>query len=148
MASPCSFSKKNGPIMPLDQNPQQTVTRFGCVGFSVYACEFSVTQIATIWLVYIPAKIIWKDYFFLPKSASSISRSQVYLAKRYSSVYTTLFVRRKDKTNYLSNQTWAKCYYSRNKYYLKINVRWWTQFYNIFNIAGYRTPNWVSYFKT
>ena len=30
-ASPCSFSKKNGPIMPLDQNPHQTVTRFGYV---------------------------------------------------------------------------------------------------------------------
>ena len=36
-ASPCSFSKKNGLIMPLDQNPHQTVTRFGCVGFSMYA---------------------------------------------------------------------------------------------------------------
>ena len=28
----------------------------------------------------------------------------------------TIFVRRKDKTNYLSNQTWAKCYHSRNKH--------------------------------
>ena len=41
---------------------------------------------ATILLVYIPAKIkmrfIWKDDFFLPKSASSVSRLQVYLAKR------------------------------------------------------------------
>ena len=33
-ACPYSFSKKNDPIMPLDQNPHQTVTRFGCVGFS------------------------------------------------------------------------------------------------------------------
>ena len=61
---------------------------------------------ATILLVYIPAKIkisfIWKDDFFLPKSASSVSRS--------------IFVRRKDKTSYLSNQTWAKCYHSRNKH--------------------------------
>ena len=29
------FSKKNGPIMPLDQNRYQTVTHFGCVGFSM-----------------------------------------------------------------------------------------------------------------
>ena len=29
---------------PLDQNPHQTVTRFGCVGFSMYACGFSVSQ--------------------------------------------------------------------------------------------------------
>ena len=40
----------------------------------------------TILFVYIPAKIkmrfIWKDDFFLPKSASSVSRSQAHLAKR------------------------------------------------------------------
>ena len=36
--------KKNGPIMPLDQNPYQTVTRLGYVGFSMYACGFSVPQ--------------------------------------------------------------------------------------------------------
>ena len=39
-----------------------------------------------------------------------------HLAQHCSSVYTTIFVRRKDKTNYLSNQTWAKCYHSRNKH--------------------------------
>ena len=44
MAFACSFSKKNDPIMPLDQNPQLTVTRFGCVGFSMYAFGFSVSQ--------------------------------------------------------------------------------------------------------
>ena len=30
--------------MPLDQNPHQTVTRFECFGFSLYACGFSVPQ--------------------------------------------------------------------------------------------------------
>ena len=30
--------------MPLDQNPHQTVTRFGCVGFLMYSCGFSVCQ--------------------------------------------------------------------------------------------------------
>ena len=105
----CSFSKKNDPIMSLGQIPHQTVTRFKCVGFSMYAYGFSVPQNATILLVYMPDKIkmsfIWKDDFFLPKSAYSVSRSQAHL-----------FVRRKDKTNYLSNQTWAKCYHSRNKH--------------------------------
>ena len=105
-----------------DQNLHQTVTRFDCVGFSMYA---------TILLVSIPAKIkmsfIWKYDFFCPKSASFLSRPQAHLAKRCSSVYTTIFVRRKDKTNYVSNQTWAKCYHSRNKHYLKKkNVRWRT----------------------
>ena len=79
--------KENIPIMPLEQNPHQTVTRFGCVGFSMYACRFS----ATILLVYIPAKIkmsfIWKDDFFLPKSEFSVSRSQDHLAMR-SEAYT------------------------------------------------------------
>ena len=65
-----------------------------------------------------------KRRFFLPKSASSISPSQAYLAKRCSSVYTTIFVRRNDKTNYLSNRTWAKDYHSRNKY-----VRWRTLYF-------------------
>ena len=58
-------------------------------------------------------------FFFWPKSASSGSRSQAHLAKHCSIVYTTIFVRRKDKTNYLSNQLWAKCYHSRNKHWLK-----------------------------
>ena len=30
--------------MPQNQNPHQTVTRFGCVGFSMYACGFSMRQ--------------------------------------------------------------------------------------------------------
>ena len=53
------------------------------------------TPNATIWLVYIPANIkmsfIWKDDIF---------------CQNRQSVYTTIFVRRKDKTNCLSNQTW------------------------------------------
>ena len=41
------------------------------------------------------------------------------LSEAYTSVYTTIFVRRRYKTNYLPNQTWAKCYLSRNKHYWK-----------------------------
>ena len=73
--SPCLFSKKNGTIMSLDQNLHQKLTRFGCVGFST-----------TILLVFTSIKIkmsfIWKDEFFLPKSVTSVSRSQAHLAKR------------------------------------------------------------------
>ena len=43
-SSPCSISKKNVTIVPLDQNPHQTVTRFGYIGFSMYGCGFSVPQ--------------------------------------------------------------------------------------------------------
>ena len=34
----------------------------------------------------------------------------------FQSVHTTIFIRRKDKTNYLSNHTWTKWYHSRNKH--------------------------------
>ena len=43
-------------------------------------------------------------FFFLPKSSSSVG--------------SVSFVR-KNKTNYLSYQTWAKCYHSWNKHKLK-----------------------------
>ena len=80
--------------------------------FKVWVRVFCA-PIATILLVYTPAKIkmsfIWKDDF-LPKSAYSVSRSQAHLAKRCSSIYIIIVVRRKDETNYLSNQTWAKWY--------------------------------------
>ena len=49
------ISKKNCPIMTLDQHPHQTVTRYGCVGFSMYPCGFSVMS------------LIWTDNFFLAK---------------------------------------------------------------------------------
>ena len=56
--SSCSFSKKNGPIMPLDQNPHQIVTRFGCVGFSIYACRI-VPQMRQFCLFTYPPRTKW-----------------------------------------------------------------------------------------
>ena len=75
--------------------------------------------------------IITDHFFFLPKSASSVSRSQAHLAQRCSSVYTTIFVQRKDKTNYLSNQTWARCFTIHEISTSWKKVRWWT-LYNSF----------------
>ena len=95
--------------MLLDQNSHQTVTRFGCIGFSMYACGFSVPQMRQLCLFTYPPRskrASSEKMLFLAKSASSVSRSQAHLAKRCSCVYTTIFVQRKDKTNYLSNQTW------------------------------------------
>ena len=115
-ASPSSFSKKNYPIIPLDQNPHQRLTRFGCVGFSMYACGFFCAPNATILLVYILAKIkmsfIWKDDFFWQNRYLLLVDHRPTF-QRCSSVFV---VRRKDKINYLSNQTWAKCYHSGNKH--------------------------------
>ena len=58
--------------MQLDQYPQQTLTHFGCVGYSMYACRFSVPQMRQFYIyTYIPSKIkmsfIWKDVFFFAK---------------------------------------------------------------------------------
>ena len=84
--SHCSFSKKNYPIMPLDHNPQQTVTRFGCIDFSMYTCWFSVPQMRQFCLFTYPPRSKWASSenmtFFLSKSASSVNRSQEQLAKR------------------------------------------------------------------
>ena len=55
----CSFSKANGPIMPLVQNPHQTVTGFGCVGFSMCACWFSVLQTLQFCLFPYPPRTKW-----------------------------------------------------------------------------------------
>ena len=78
--------------------------------FNVFLRVFCVPN-AAILLVYIPANIkksfTW--WFFFTKIGifcQSICRN---ISQRCSSVYKTIFVRRKDKTNYLSNQTWAKC---------------------------------------
>ena len=59
---------------------------------------------------------IWSWWCFSPSKI----RTQFSLnSATLPCVYTIIFDRRKDKTNYLSNQTWAKCYHSRNKLVLK-----------------------------
>ena len=46
--------EKNGPIMPLDQNPHQTVTRFGA-----NVCVFSVPQMRSFCLFTYPPRSKW-----------------------------------------------------------------------------------------
>ena len=71
MAFSCSFSKKNGPIMALNQNSHQTVTSVWVRRlFNVCVRVFCVSN-AKILIAYIPAMIkmsfIWKDDFFFAK---------------------------------------------------------------------------------
>ena len=64
--------------MALHQNPHQTLTRFGCVRFSIYAWGFSVPQMWQFFLFTYPPRSKWafsKKLMFLPKSTSSVSRS-------------------------------------------------------------------------
>ena len=120
-----SFLIFKNKFMPLDQNPHQTVTRF-----SIYACGFSVPQMRQFCLFTNPPRSKWisfeKTIFF-----AKIGIFCKSIDRRCSSVYTTIFVRRKVKTNYLANQTWAKCYLSRNNSWKKKNVRWRT-LYNVY----------------
>ena len=56
--------------MPLDQNPHQTVTRYWSVGFSVYACGFSVPQMRQFCLFTYP-----------PRSKLALSRKMIFFPK-------------------------------------------------------------------
>ena len=106
--------KENCSITALDQNPHSDsfwVRRI----FNVCVRVFSAAYVIIL-LVYIATKI--KDVFF-SKIGIFCKSICAYISQPCSSVYTTIFVRRKDKTNYLS-----KCYYSRNKHWLKKDVRW------------------------
>ena len=103
-ACPCSFSKKNGP-KSAPNNDSFWVRRL----FNLYV-RFVCALNATILLVYIPAMIkmsfIRKYDFFFGKI--------VIFCKLITD--PPIFVRRKEETDYLSNQTWAKCYHSWNKH--------------------------------
>ena len=99
-ASPCSFSWHNYTSGPKSAPNSDSfwVRRLFNVCLRVFCAPTT-----TILLVYIPAKIkmsfIWKDdFFFLPKSGKVMSQYFPSLLKCI----------KKDKTNYLSNQTWAK----------------------------------------
>ena len=68
-----------------DQNQQQTVTCFGCVGFSMYTSGFSVPQIRKFWLFTYPPRSKWassEKIIFLPQLAfcksTAGSLSEVY----------------------------------------------------------------------
>ena len=80
------FEEKWSNSASLDLSLHQTVNRFGCVDFSMYACGFSVSQMPQFCLFTYPPRSKWDSsekmiFFFLPKSASSVSRSQAHLAK-------------------------------------------------------------------
>ena len=81
------------------------MTRFGCVGFSMYACGFFMPQMRQFCL-----------FIYPPRSKWASSEKMIFFAN-----IGIIFVRRKDRINYLSNQTWAKCY-------RKKHVRWRTQY--------------------
>ena len=94
----CSFSKKNGPILPLDLNPHQTVTLFGCRWlFNVCVRVFCAPN-ATILFVYIPAKIkmsfIRKDCFFFCRNRHLLQAIFPSVIQAYTQPYDYSFAGR------------------------------------------------------
>ena len=55
-------------------------------------------------------------FFFFFAKIGTFCKS---ICRNISQRCSTIFVRRKDNTNYLLNQTWSKCYHSRNKHKLR-----------------------------
>ena len=114
-ASPCSFSKKNYTQLCLWTKIR--TRQWLVLGASAYQCMhagFLCPKCNNFDCSYTrqdQTELHLKRWFFLPKSAYSVSRSQAHLAKRKCMGYTSVFVRQKDKTNFFSNQTWAKCYH-------------------------------------
>ena len=102
------------PIMPLDRNPHQTVTRFGCGGFSIYACGFSVPQMRQFCLFTYPPRSKWASsenmFFFFAKIGifcKSFAGSLPSVVQAYTQPY--LFG---GKIKLIFCQIW---YHSRNK---------------------------------
>ena len=56
--------------MLLEQNPHQTEPRFRCVGFSMYACDFSVPQLQQFCL-----------FTYAPRSKWAPSEKMIFFAK-------------------------------------------------------------------
>ena len=88
------LSKKNGPIIPLDQNPQTNSDSFWVRRLFNACVRVFCDPNATILFVYIPAKIkmsfTWQDAsFFFAKIGKVAAVFPIC-----SSVYTTIFVRR------------------------------------------------------
>ena len=126
--SPCAFSKKNGPIMPLDENPHKTVTRCGCIGFSKYASGFSTPQIRQFCLfTYLPRS---KMIFF-----ANIVKSNVAIFPSVVQVYTQpyLFGGRINLIIYqIRHELSVNIYKIRTSW--KKNVRWRTLYFEIIKI--------------
>ena len=81
---------QHGPIMPLDQNPHQTVTRYVCVVFSMYACAFSVPQMRQFCLFTYPPRSKWvlsEKMIFFRKTASYVSRSQAPFSALFKRIH-------------------------------------------------------------
>ena len=119
--------------MPLDQNLHQTVTRFGCVGFSMYYCGFSAPQMRQFCLFTYPPISKWV-------SSEKMSRSHTNLAKLkllWWSISFNSWTNRK----FVSMMS-PKCSIVENEMF-----KWWWRFKHTFchssNIIGCTHSFWL-----
>ena len=126
--------------MPLDQNPHQTVTHLGCVGFPECACRFSMPQIRQFALFTYP-----------PRSVSSASWFPLSEAKTH---WTVNWLQRLNQLEFVLRHT--KIFMQNSSEWCLWNVqllrstvnRCWSRFkhtfYHISNIHGCMHCFWLS----
>ena len=115
--------------MPVDQNPHQTETRFGCVEFSMYAYGFSVPQMRQFCLfTYLP-RSKWassEKMIFLPNWESFASRSQAHLAQRKRNGWSIGFNSKTNWTLYgFISRSLCKIRLNDSSEMFNCRERWW-----------------------
>ena len=121
--------------MPLDQNPHHTVTRFGCVGFSMYACAFSVPQMCQFCLLTYPPRSKWascenmifffaKIVIFCKSIAVSLSEVKMQWVVNWLQLLNQLeFVWRHTKVVMQNSSRW--CLWNVQLLRTTVNWCWW-----------------------
>ena len=118
--------------MPLNQNPHQTVTRFGWVGFSMYAYGFSVPQIRKYCLFTYPRRSKWaspekmiffaKIGIFCKSIAGPLSEAKTHWMVNWLQLLNQLnFVWRHTKAFMHNSPQWCL----PNFQLLRTTVNWW-----------------------
>ena len=82
--------------------------RWGCQFLSLFSQDNEHTELTVLLFFQYPYAIFAHIQQHITMIFKIMSQ---YFPALFSSVYTTICVRLKDKTNYLSKQTWAMCYH-------------------------------------
>ena len=91
-----NHSSEVAKLHQLCDKSSKTVTRFGCIGFSLNACMFSVLQMRKFFLYTYPPRSKWTSFFFCKIGIFCKSIADP-LSQRCSSVYTNMFFHGKIK---------------------------------------------------
>ena len=119
MSPKCSIVENDGELMLMAFHtiflPQHQYSRvYAHEDASFFHLFYKITNI-WIWRCFSSSKVRKQFSHTFCNITMIFKRMSQYFPALFKRIYTTILVLRKDKTNYLSNQTWAKCCHSRNK---------------------------------